>query len=90
MKLKNVMEIKEKIKIYVNKTDPWYLVEMGAPEDEYNSYIDRIVSFVINKKPDKINLEAELYLIFKTKEFELEKNKIRELAENINKINLQK
>ncbi len=84
------MEIKEKIKSYVNNTDPRHLIEMDAPEDEYNSQIDRVVSFVINKKPDKAGLEAELYSIFKTNEFELEKNKIKELAENISNIKLHK
>lgn len=88
MEQKNVMKIKKKIKIYVNKTDPWHLLEVGAPDDEYNSYIDRIVSFVVNKKPDKMDLESELYAIFKTNEFELEKDKIKELAENISDIKI--
>jgi len=90
MKLKNISEIKKKIKIYVNKVDPWALIEMGAPEDEYDSHIDRIVSIVVNKKPNKESLELELFSIFKTKEFELEKDKIKELAENIYQIKIQK
>ncbi len=90
MDLKNVMKIREKIKIYINKADLWHLIEIGAPEDEYNSYIDRVISFIVNKKPDKADLEAELYSVFKTKEFELEKDKIRELVENISSIKLSK
>jgi hypothetical protein len=59
---------------------------MGAPDDEYNSKVDRIVSVVVNKKPDVKDLELELLEIFKTKEFELEKDKIKSLAEEIARI----
>lgn len=85
MELENIRKTKDKIKGYVNDVDPWHLIEMGAPEDEYNSQIDRIVSLVVNKKPDKVGLESALYTIFKTNEFELEQNKIKKLAQKIKK-----
>lgn len=79
----DVQRIKENIKIIVNRIDPWYLIEIGAPDDEYNSYTDKIVSFVVNKEPDKSELENHLQLIFSTKEFELSKDKIHQLASEI-------
>ena len=83
MDTNNITELKEKIKVCVNNIDPWHLIEMGAPDDEYNSHIDRVVSLVVNKKPYPANLEKELYEIFKTKEFELEQDKMKELADKI-------
>lgn len=79
----NIAEIKEKVKVKVNATDPWYLIEMGAPEDEYNSHIDRIVSLLVNKHLDQTSLEKHLFEIFKTNEFELDQVKIKELSEKI-------
>lgn len=80
---KNVAGLKEQISGYVNYIDPWHLIEMGAPEDEYNSHVDRIVSFVVNKNPDQASLEKELFEIFKTKEFELDQVKMKDLSEKI-------
>ncbi len=77
------MEIKEKIKQFVNGADPWGLIGMGAPEDEYNSHIDQIVSFVVNKKPSRLDLELKLYKIFGLEESELDKGVIKELATKI-------
>ncbi|OGL65771.1 hypothetical protein A3F52_00795 [Candidatus Uhrbacteria bacterium RIFCSPHIGHO2_12_FULL_47_11] len=83
MEAKDIAKIKSKIQQYVNDTDPWHLVSMGAPEDEYNSQIDHIVSYVVNKKPNRAVLESILFTIFKTDELELEENKISKLAELI-------
>lgn len=87
MELKEIMEIKQQVKEYVNTADPWHLIEMGAPDDEYNSHIDRIVSFLVNKKPNRANLESKLFEIFKTNEHELEQDKIKELANRLMAIN---
>jgi hypothetical protein len=81
--MRDIIEIKKKIKAHVNAIDPWHLIEGGAPEDEYNSYIDHIVSLVVNNKPDQASLLKELSEIFKTKEFELDQNKMKDLAEKI-------
>ncbi|OGZ45220.1 MAG: hypothetical protein A3C84_02715 [Candidatus Ryanbacteria bacterium RIFCSPHIGHO2_02_FULL_48_12] len=80
---KKVDQIKIKITECVNRVDPWHLIEIGVPADEYNSQIDRIVSLAINKRPNKEALVSELLGIFKTKEFELEQDKINELADAI-------
>ena len=83
MNKRNIMQMKEEITEYVNNIDPWHLIEMGAPEDEYNRQIDRIISLLVNKKPNREVLEYSLIEIFKTKEFELENDKIKELAKSI-------
>lgn len=83
MELKEVKNIKGLVKEQVNRIDPWHLLEMSAPDDEYNSHIDRIVSFVINSKPDQSALESELHKIFKTEEHELDASEIQEMAKNI-------
>lgn len=81
--MQDLVKYKEQIKTLVNKADPWHLIEMGAPEDEYNSQIDKLISFAVNDKPGQKELESELYTIFKTNEHELEKDVIEELAKNI-------
>lgn len=79
----DIKEIKKSIQTLVNQVDPWYLIQMGAPDDEYNAYIDRIVSLVVNKKPAQAILENKLTSIFHTNEFELERRKITELSSQI-------
>ncbi len=86
MKLKDILLIKENIKKDVNDVDPWYLLESGAPDDEYNSYVDKITSFLINKKPNKLELGLELRKIFQTNEFEIEVDVINDLTERIGRI----
>lgn len=83
MQPKDVEKIKQKIKILVNQADPWYLIELGVPDDEYEEKINRIVSFVINKKPNSPELESELMKIFHTNEFDLEQEKMKILAQEI-------
>ncbi|MBU0660674.1 hypothetical protein KKG22_00675 [Patescibacteria group bacterium] len=78
-----INKFREKVTKNVNKFDPWYLIEMGAPYDEYDKYIDNVVSFVINEKPDLTLLEKRLYIIFETTEFDLATNLISSLASNI-------
>lgn len=84
----NIKEIKKVIRIYVNQADPWYLIESGAPLDEYNYHVDRIVSILINKKPSLDQLVGDLEEIFKTIEHDLDTKKIRELAQKIKEIEL--
>lgn len=85
MKKKEIIEFKEEVKKKVNICDPWYLIESGAPDDEYNKYIDQIVSFIINYKPNLEQLYLRLMQIFATKEFDLTKDseKIRSLAKKL-------
>jgi 6-pyruvoyl-tetrahydropterin synthase len=52
--------IKNYVKAVINEIDPEDLLDV-APEDEYNDYINQIVSLIINKK----NSEKELSLIWK-------------------------
>jgi hypothetical protein len=77
----NIKKIKKEVSSHINNADPWFLIESGAPLDEYNSQTDRIVSLVINNKPDSVSLKKELYEIFKTKEHELDERKIQELVD---------
>jgi hypothetical protein len=81
--MNNLSELKEKIKVCVNKIDPWDLISMGAPDDEYDSYTNQIVSMVVNNKPNQVCLEKYLYELFKTKEFKLGEDGIKELTEKI-------
>lgn len=83
MELQDIKEIKQRVKGCVNEADPWHLFEMGAPDDEYNSYIDRIVSVLVNKKPNQTTLTAELLHVFKTNEHELKQYRIEELADKL-------
>lgn len=88
MELQDIKEVKQRVKDYVNQGDPWHLIEMGAPDDEYNSQIDRVVSFLVNKKPDQAALVSELLYIFKTNEHELEQDKVEELASKLISVNV--
>jgi endo-1,4-beta-mannosidase len=80
MELNKIMEIKKVVQSHVNNIDPWHLIETGAPEDEYNTQIDHIVSFIVNEKPSLDDIESELYSIFEMNEFKLESDKVKELA----------
>ena len=88
MNEKYILQFKAEIQNLVNSADPWFLIEIGAPDDEYNVYIDKITSFVLNKKPTLIELERELEAIFKTNEFTLENNVMKNLAAKIIEIKI--
>ena len=81
--MKDIKKIKKIIQDLVNKIDPWYLIEMEAPYDEYDVQVNRIVSFLVYFKPNQFILEGELRSLFHTKEFELEEEKVIELAKKI-------
>lgn len=49
----NYEKISEEIKKIVNEVDPVYLIGAGAPSDEYDSEINRIISSL--KDMDKVN-----------------------------------
>lgn len=53
----------EKVKSVINKFDPIGLISGGAPEDEYDSQIKKIVS-LIQKNAETDNLTEEIYNIF--------------------------
>jgi hypothetical protein len=84
-----IKEITQEVRKYVNKADPWYLIESGAPADEYNSQVDRIVSTLINKKFDLESLSFELHNVFRTEEHSLDSIKIDELAKELRSINFE-
>lgn len=81
--MKDIKKVKKIIQDCVNEVDPWYLIEMEAPYDEYDVQVNKIVSFLVNKKPNQFILEDELRSLFHTKEFELEDEKVIELAKKI-------
>lgn len=83
MNQEEVKKIKQIFIEIINKSDPWDLISEGAPDDEYNGYTDRVVSYVINKKPSVGDLKKELSNIFITNEFELSDEKISTLADNL-------
>jgi len=83
MNIKDFNDVRMQVLNYVNDADLWCLIEMGAPEDEYTNQVDRIVSCIVNKNPKISDLELLMREIFKTNEFELEHQKIRDLAEKI-------
>lgn len=51
----NYKDLKNSVQSIVNKIDPENLMDV-APEDEYNDYVDRIVSLIINNSFSKENL----------------------------------
>ena len=77
---KQISIFKEKVKAIINKIDPWFLMEMEAPENEYEKHISSIVSFIVNNKPDYKNLYTKIKQIFVTDEFELDENKINQIT----------
>jgi len=83
MQQKDVERIRTKVQDEVNKIDPWYLIEISAPEDEYGHQVDRIVSFLVNKKPGFNELKSELLSVFSTNEHKLDEKKIELLADKI-------
>ena len=82
-----IKEIKKIFTKIVNRSDPSDLINMGAPDDEYNGYIDNIISYVINYQPSAKDLKNKLLLIFKTEEFELDEKRINLLAKDLIKSN---
>jgi predicted O-linked N-acetylglucosamine transferase (SPINDLY family) len=50
-------EIKDKITLVVNKYDPENLIAIGAPADEYDDYILKIVSLYNNRQLNLSTLE---------------------------------
>ncbi len=83
-----IKKITQEVQKYVNKADPWYLIEMGAPTNEYDSQINRIVSTLVNKKFTSESLVFELVNIFKTNEHDLDQVKIEELAKDLKSIQI--
>ena len=71
----DIIKFQQDVREMINEADPWYLIEGGAPTDEYEDYVDNIVSFIINHKPNKDQLYSMLIKIFSTKEFDIEKDK---------------
>jgi 3-methyladenine DNA glycosylase Tag len=84
MKEDQIIKFREKVQNAINEADPWYLLEMGAPKDEYSKYVDQIVSFMVNFKPHTEQLYLKLLKIFETKEFDISKDqKVKFLAEKL-------
>lgn len=69
--------IKE-IKNIVNESDPWDLISEGAPEDEYEEYINKIFSLVVKKKYSFESLKS----LFK----EVDESKLKEMDSKLNKV----
>ncbi|KKS93160.1 MAG: hypothetical protein A3H59_01750 [Candidatus Jacksonbacteria bacterium RIFCSPLOWO2_02_FULL_43_9] len=44
---------RNEIRCIINKYDPFHLTNYGAPEDEYDAEVDRVLSFLVNKKNDR-------------------------------------
>ena len=56
------------IKSIVNAYDPYHLIEGGAPEDEYDSYVPGVISLFINNKisdPKKAGVTLHDYFVGK-------------------------
>jgi len=86
MNQKEVMQFRKAVQEAVNKADLYFLIEGGAPLDEYDSCVDNIVSILINQKPSHEQLYLKLCEIFKNEDFGLplpDRKEIVDLADEL-------
>lgn len=57
--------LRDYIKISLQYWDPWNLIHgAGAPINEYDSYIDRVINFTQNSGTDDDKLRSQLHGMF--------------------------
>ena len=55
--MENYKKIKNDVTKIINKIDPWGLISAGAPDDEYDEIVNKIISLYFNKKLDNQNIK---------------------------------
>lgn len=89
MNQEEIMRFRQAVQKAVNKADPYFLIEGGAPLDEYDACVDRIVSILINQKPNHEQLCLRLGETFTDEDFGLalpDRKEIKNLAEELLKL----
>ncbi len=59
--MQEYLPLKDKVTEIINKIDPWDLISAGAPTDEYEGFINGVVSLIVNHKFTYNNIEEKLH-----------------------------